>query len=76
MPNPFTEHPHAIGETYLSHAFAATRICFKLLVAAASAGIHAVFPFIFVTTTRRLVGALSEEFNSGQRQAPADKQAA
>jgi hypothetical protein len=67
MTNPFTEHPHSIGETYLGHAFAATRIGFRLALATAAALIHAVLPFLFVTTTRRMVLELSEEFNSGRR---------
>ncbi len=67
MKNPFTEHPHSIGETYLGHALAASRICVRLGIAATAAGIHAVLPFVFVTTTRRMVNEMSDEFNSGRR---------
>jgi hypothetical protein len=67
MTNPFTEHPHAIGETYLGHAANASRISLRLFGAAAAAGIHAVLPFIFVTTTRRMVTEMSDEFQSGRR---------
>jgi hypothetical protein len=70
MTNPFTEHPHSIGETYLGHAFAATRISGRIALAAAAAAIHAVLPFLFVTTTRRMILDLSDELRSGRR-APA-----
>jgi len=73
MKNLFTEHPHSIGETYLGHALAATRISVKLGIAAAAAGIHAALPFVFVTTTRRMVLELSEEFKSGRRTPAAQK---
>jgi hypothetical protein len=76
MKNPFTEHPHSIGETYLGHAVAATRISVRLGLAAAAAGIHAVLPFVFVTTTRRMVLELSDEFKSGRRTPAAQKQQA
>jgi hypothetical protein len=76
MKNPFTEHPHSIGETYLSHALAASRICVRLGFAATAAGIHAVLPFVFVTTTRRMVNKMSDEFNSGQRTPARKKRAA
>ena len=75
MSNPFTEHPHSIGETYLGHASNATRICLRLFLASAAAGIHAVLPFVFVTTTRRMVIELSDEFQSGRRTPAAQKQA-
>ena len=42
----FTEHPSEVGETYFSHATAASRIALKFAVAAPMQLLHAVFPFI------------------------------
>ena len=42
----FTDHPSEVGETYLSHATAASRIALKFAVAAPMQLLHAVFPFI------------------------------
>ena len=42
----FTEHPSKVGETYLSHAAAATKIALKFAIAAPMQLLHAVFPFI------------------------------
>ncbi len=42
----FTDHPSEIGETYLSHARAASKIALKFAIAAPMQLLHAVFPFI------------------------------
>jgi len=42
----FTEHPSKVGETYLSHASAASKIALKFAIAAPMQLLHAVFPFI------------------------------
>ena len=42
----FTEHPSEVGETYLSHAAAASKIALKFAIAAPMQLLHAVFPFI------------------------------
>lgn len=50
MRNPFTEHPNAVGETYLQHFVVAVKISAKLFVSALACLTHAVFPFLFTTT--------------------------
>ncbi len=42
----FTEHPSEVGETYFSHAAAASKIALKFAIAAPMQLLHAVFPFI------------------------------
>ncbi len=42
----FTDHPHEVGETYLSHAAAASKIALKFAIAVPMQLLHAVFPFI------------------------------
>ncbi len=42
----FTEHPSEVGETYLSHAAAASKIALKFTIAAPMQLLHAVFPFV------------------------------
>ena len=42
----FTAHPSQVGETYLSHAAAASKIALKFAIAAPMQLLHAVFPFI------------------------------
>jgi hypothetical protein len=42
----FIDHPEEVGETYLSHAVAASNIALKFAIAAPMQFLHAVFPFI------------------------------
>ena len=50
MYNPFTKHPHSVGETYFEHMRCAMKFHFTLLGLSLCALIHAVFPFWFETT--------------------------
>ena len=50
MKNPFTEHPHSVGETYFEHMCCALKFHFKLLMLSYAALIHAVYPFLFEKT--------------------------
>jgi len=42
----FTEHPASVGENYLTHALAASKIALKFAIAVPMQLIHAVFPFV------------------------------
>jgi len=42
----FTQHPHEIGENYVSHGLSALKIALKFAIAAQMQVIHAIFPFI------------------------------
>ena len=54
MTNPFTAHPASVGETYAQHFGFALRFGRRMLQGGAAAAIHAVFPFLFVTTASRI----------------------
>ncbi len=54
MANPFTSHPASVGETYVQHLRFAARFGARMLLGGAAATVHAVFPFLFVTTASRI----------------------
>jgi hypothetical protein len=60
MPNPFTSHPAAVGESYLQHMRFAFRFGFRMLTGGAAAVVHSVFPFLCVTTASRINDELVE----------------
>jgi Family of unknown function (DUF6356) len=47
----FTQHPDAVGETYVEHMRVALSFAGPLSVAAVAAFVHAFLPFLFVTTS-------------------------
>lgn len=58
MRNPFTEHPHSVNETYFQHLGFALWFGLKMIWGGIAAIVHAVFPFLFVTTAGRITDAL------------------
>ena len=50
MNNPFTKHPHSVGETYLEHMNKAVDTAIKIQLVTFILLTHAVFPFIFEHT--------------------------
>jgi hypothetical protein len=58
MSNPFTAHPHSVNETYSEHLAFAARFGIKMTLGGVAALIHAMFPFLFVTTAGRLCDEL------------------
>jgi hypothetical protein len=59
MGNPFTEHPHAVGESYLEHALFACRYGAKMTLGGIAAMAHGLFPFLFQTTGSRITRELN-----------------
>ena len=57
--NPFTAHPHSVGETYLEHAAFASRYGFKMTLGGIAAVVHGVFPFLFEKTGSRITRELN-----------------
>ena len=57
--NPFTDHPHATGETYREHFGVAFGVSRQLAGAAAAALIHAVVPRLHTTTASDKIRALA-----------------
>lgn len=60
MGNPFTDHPHAVNESYSEHLAFAFRYGMKMTFGGIAAIVHAVFPFLFVTTAGRITDELAE----------------
>ena len=54
----FTEHPDAVGESYLEHMRVALSFAAPLALAAGAALVHAFLPFLCETTASRTVKAL------------------
>ena len=61
--NPFTRHPHEVGETYFQHMGVATRTGFKLAGGAIACFVHALFPFLFVTTGSQTIEKLHRQIH-------------
>ena len=60
MHNPFTKHPKSVNETYFQHMKCAFTFFYTLLGLSFAALVHAVFPFLFVTTASRGVKKLND----------------
>jgi hypothetical protein len=60
----FTDHPHAVGESYTEHMKVALSFAGPLAAAAAAALVHAFLPFLFVTTASRTVKRLYERMTN------------
>ncbi|MFZ4607051.1 MAG: DUF6356 family protein [Caulobacter sp.] len=56
--NPFTQHPHAVGESYRQHLGVATSFGFTMILAGLASVIHGLCPWLFRTTGSRTVKRL------------------
>ena len=54
----FTDHPHAIGESYGEHLVSASRFGGRLIVAGLACITHGIFPFWCKSTGSRAVHRL------------------
>ena len=72
MPNPFTEHPAAVGETYAEHARVAGSVGLRMVAGGLACLVHALFPFLFVTTGSRAILALHAKVTGGRRRERAE----
>jgi Family of unknown function (DUF6356) len=68
--NPFTQHPHQIGETYWQHQRRALGFALQLLGAGLAALVHALLPFMFVETGSRVINKLHTAMVTHRRRAP------
>lgn len=59
MHNPFTAHPHTVGESYWQHFGFAMRVASLALSAGMAAMVHAVFPFVMERTASRILLGLA-----------------
>jgi len=60
MTNKFTQHPATVGETYGQHFVSAMGFSLSLLRAAFYCAVHAVLPWMFVTTGSRCITDLHD----------------
>jgi carbon starvation protein CstA len=59
MANIFTAHSSAVGETYAEHCLFAFQFGARMTLGGLAAMVHAVFPFLFVTTASRALDGLN-----------------
>ena len=59
MSNPFTAHPASVGETYGQHFRFALLFGTRMTLGGLAAAIHALLPFLFITTASRVLEQLN-----------------
>ena len=64
MKNIFKDHPNAVGETYFQHFFKAFGFGIKLILIAARAFIHAIFPWCFEHSVSDRISKLNDNLKS------------
>lgn len=63
----FTEHPASVDETYLEHMGMAAGFSFRMFLGAAACLVHAVLPFLFVSTGSATIETLYERMVLNRR---------
>ena len=71
MSNPFTAHPHSVGETYLEHGVFACRYGVKMTLGGLAALAHGIFPFLFQTTGSRITRELNATLEAARSRSQA-----
>jgi hypothetical protein len=71
--NPFTAHPASVGETYGEHLRFAFGFGLRMLGGGIAAMIHALLPFVFITTASRTLDELNALRLRGARKAAASR---
>jgi hypothetical protein len=56
----FTEHPHAVGESYTEHFSVATGFGLSMIVGGLACLVHGVLPFMCTTTGSRTIRTLHD----------------
>lgn len=59
MLNPFTAHPASVGQTYVQHLRFALAFATRMTLGGLAAAVHALFPFLFITTASRALEELN-----------------
>ena len=65
-----TEHPSAVGESYLEHLVFATRFGASMIVGGLACCVHGILPFLCTSTGSRTVLALHGRIRSRGRGIP------
>jgi len=63
----FTQHPESVGETYGEHFVHAGAFGITLVLAGLACLVHAVLPFLFVTTGSRAISDLHHRMVTHRR---------
>ncbi len=63
----FTEHPEAVGETYLEHMGVATRFGVTMIGGGLACLAHGFFPFLFTATGSRTIRRLHDRMVANRR---------
>ena len=62
--NPFTRHPHSIGETYLQHMKKAIKYGLRIQLVSLIIFIHATFPFLFEHSASDEIEKINKELQN------------
>ena len=73
--NPFTAHPHSVGETYFEHCLFACRYGAKMTAGGIAAFLHGIFPFLFNATGSRITRELYATLEASAARAAAKRTA-
>lgn len=65
--NPFTEHPAAVGESYLAHLRTAAGFGFEMIAAGCACLVHALLPFLFVHTGSDCIRRLHDRMRARRK---------
>lgn len=74
MSHLFTRHPASVGETYWQHLQTALTFGFRMLGGGIACFVHALLPFLFVSTASRCIEQLHDRMvvhRSGARRVSA-----
>lgn len=66
----FNEHPASVGETYWQHLLRASWFAGRMLMGAGACFIHALLPFLFVTTGSQAITQLHTAMVTNRRRLP------
>ena len=72
MRNPFTIHPASVGETYGRHFRFALAFGARMTLGGLAAAVHAIFPFLFITTASRALEELNVMRDRNARRVASD----
>ena len=67
LPSLFTEHPTSVDETYVEHMGVASGFGLRMLLGGMACLVHAVLPFLCVTTGSETIGDLHERMVANRR---------
>jgi Family of unknown function (DUF6356) len=73
MINLFTAHPSSVGETYPQHCRFALRFGARMALGGLAAMVHALLPFLFVTTASRMLDQLNAMRGGAVRTIPSGR---